>query len=231
MNGIDRYGSSPLTERGSLGGRLLSARAYNALLAGLILVSFVVMGACAQWSSSPAFAAALGRNALAVTIGCLAGSIGGLIAMSVGRSKESLAVSAVGYVLFTATFGFTTSLALAHYSIQDISTALLATAGIVAVFGAAGLLFPRFFAKIQGVLVIALLALLVVEVVLMVMGVDQTFTDIAVILIFCGFIGWDVYRASSDEPTVTNALWYAVEMFLDIINVFLRVLDLIGSRD
>lgn len=230
MNELDQY-ESPFVERSSAGGRLLSARAYNALLAGLILVSFIVMGLCARWSGSPAFALALGENALIVTIGCLVGSIVGLIAMSFGRSRESLGLSVAGYALFTATFGFTTSLALAQYSMQDISTALLATAGIVAVFGAAGLAFPQFFAKIQGVLFVALLALVVVEVVLGLMGVSQSFTDIAVVLVFCGFIGWDVYRASTDEPTVNNAIWYAVEMFLDIINVFLRVLDLIGSRD
>ena len=56
-------------------------------------------------------------------------------------------------------------------------------------------------------------------------------TAIVVILLFCGFIGYDVYRASTALPTFTNALWYAVDLYLDIINVFLRLLALFGRRD
>ncbi len=232
MNELNQY-QGPVAEEPRLraGGKLLSARAYNALLAGLILVSFLVMGVCAQWSSTPEFLRTVGQNALGFTVGTLVGTFGGLIAMRVGRSKESLGISLVGYAVFTVTFGFTTSMALAAYSLESISTALLATAGIVAVFGAAGLAFPRFFARIQGVVGIGLLAVIVVEMVLMFMGISQNVTDIVVIVLFCGFIGYDVYRASTDVPTVANALWYAVEMFLDIINVFLRLLALFGNRD
>ena len=230
MNEINRY-DSPFVERSRSRGRLLSARAYNALLAGLILVSFLIMGACANYASTPGFMLAVAQNGLAALVVTLVGTFGGLIAMGIGRSKESLGLSLAGYVAFTLTFGFTTSLALAQYSIQDISTALLATAGIVAVFGAAGLAFPRFFAKIQGVLMVALLALIVVEAVMFFMGVSQTVTDMVVIVVFCGFIGYDVYCASSDAPTVTNALWYAITMFLDIVNVFLRLLSIFGNRE
>ena len=65
----------------------------------------------------------------------------------------------------------------------------------------------------------------------MLFGVQQTLTDIVVILLFCGFIGYDVHRAATAVPTLTNAVWYAIELYLDIINVFLRLLAIFGRRD
>ena len=168
---------------------------------------------------------------LPLMIACLVGSIGGLILMSVGRSRASLALGVSGFALFTLTFGFTTSIALSAYSMESVANALLATAGIMAVFGALGMAFPSFFARIQGVLAVSLLAVIVVELVMMALGVRQNLTDLVVILLFCGFIGYDVYRASTDAPTLENALWYAIEIYLDVVNVMLRLLSIFGNRD
>ena len=128
----------------------------------------------------------------------------------------------IGYALFTLTFGFSTSLILGMYDMQTISLAFSATAGIMIVFGAAGIMFPQFFQRIQGVLITALIALFVVQLFLMFLGVGQTFIDLAVIVIF---------RASTAVPTVSNALWYAIDLYLDILNVFIRLLSLFGRRD
>ena len=38
----------------------------------------------------------------------------------------------------------------------------------------------------------------------------------------------DFYQAATDEPTVDNAIWYACEIYLDLINIFLRVLNITG---
>ena len=77
----------------------------------------------------------------------------------------------------------------------------------------------------------SLLALIVVQVVMGLMGVSQTGIDLLVIVVFCGFIGYDFYRAMQDEPTLVNAVYNASNLFLDIINVFVRVLSIFGRRD
>ena len=231
-NDLERYGAPVSGGPGisRLAG-VMSRRLYNAVLAGLIVLSFVVMGICAAWASTPSFTRLLASAGLPVRIACLVGSIGGLILMSVGRSRGSLALGVSGFALFTLTFGFTTSIALSAYSMESVANALLATAGIMAVFGALGMAFPSFFARIQGVLAVSLLAVIVVEVVMMALGVRQNLTDLVVILLFCGFIGYDVYRASTDAPTLENALWYAIEIYLDVVNVMLRLLSIFGNRD
>lgn len=232
-NDLDNF-DGPILERtevGCTGGTLLSRRVYNMILSGFVLLSFVIMGCCSLWTTTPSFMSFFLANGFAFLIGSLVASIGGLVVMMIARSRERLGLALVGYALFTLSFGFTTSFGLAQYSMGTIANALLATAGIMAVFGALGMAFPNFFARIQGVLVAGLGALLIVQLVMMFLGVDQTWVDWVVLLVFCGFIGYDVYRASTSAPTLQNALWFAVEIYLDIINVLLRVLSIIGNRD
>lgn len=77
----------------------------------------------------------------------------------------------------------------------------------------------------------ALLGLIIVQLVMMFMGVQQTWVDFVVIVVFCGFIAYDFHRASVDTPTLVNAVYYSSELFLDIINVFIRVLSIFGRRN
>ena len=89
---------------------------------------------------------------------------------------------------------------LSMYSLETISTAFTATAGIMIVFGVAGLAFPRFFERVVGVCALGLFAVIAVELILMLLGVQQTATDLVVIVLFCGFIGYDVHRAATAVP-------------------------------
>ena len=72
---------------------------------------------------------------------------------------------------------------------------------------------------------------IIMLVVMLFMGVSQTWIDFVVIVVFCGFIGYDFHKAMYDEPTLVNAVYNASELFLDIINVFVRVLSILGNRD
>ena len=232
MNELEQYESPIYTEEThGPAPRLISRRMYNLVLTGLVLLSFAIMGACSQMTSTLDFWMFVGRNPMMFTLLTLVGSIGGIITMSIGRARESLTLGMIGYTLFTLTFGFTTSMTLSMYSMESISAAFTATAGIMIVFGLAGIAFQRFFERIVPICCLGLLAIIVVEFALMLFGVQQTLTDIVVILLFCGFIGYDVHRAATAVPTLTNAVWYAIELYLDIINVFLRLLAIFGRRD
>ena len=91
--------------------------------------------------------------------------------------------------------------------------------------------FPKFFQRVYGIGFGILLATILVEIVLMFMGVSQTITDLIVIVVFAGFIGYDTYVATTAPPTLPNAVLMASNLFVDIINVFLRILNILGRRD
>ncbi len=229
-NGVEPY--SPFeAQQTKKPARELSLRSYGLALTGLVLAGFVVMGVCATLFTSPSFLFTVMDHYLGIAIGSAVLSIAGIIMMSVARKNESVGLSLAGYAVFVLSFGFTASSIALVYTSQSISTAFLATAGITAVFACLGIAFPNFFAKIQSILFGGLLAVLLVSVVMSFMGVYTTAIDYVVIAIFCGFIGWDFYKAMSDEPTLVNAVYNASQLFLDIINVFVRVLSIVGRRN
>ena len=105
------------------------------------------------------------------------------------------------------------------------------TSTMAFVFGALGVTFPKFFQRVYGIGFGILLATILVEIVLMFMGVSQTITDLIVIVVFAGFIGYDTYVATTVPPTLPNAVLMASNLFVDIINVFLRILNILARRD
>lgn len=229
-NGVEPY--SPFeAQQAKRPARQLSLRSYGLALTGLVLAGFLVMGLCASLFTSPAFIFTLMDHYFAISFGSAILSIVGIVMMSAARKNESVGLSLAGYAIFVLSFGFTAAAITLSYTSQTISTAFLATAGITAVFACLGIAFPNFFAKIQSILFGGLLAVLLVSVVMAFMGVYTTALDYVVILIFCGFIGWDFYKAMADEPTMVNAVYNASQLFLDIINVFVRVLSIVGRRN
>ena len=49
--------------------------------------------------------------------------------------------------------------------------------------------------------------------------------DFIVALIFCGYIGYDWAEAQTKERTLDNAVDSVVDLYLDIVNLFLRILS------
>lgn len=91
-----------------------------------------------------------------------------------------------------------------------------------------GTLFPRFFASIASALTIALLLVIVVELVeVFILGIHHGVIDWIVVLIFCGYVGVDWGRANQIPKTLDNAIDSAAALYMDIINLFLRILRIL----
>lgn len=209
---------------------LVSRRLYNGLCFALLTVSFAVMFLIYTQVASGALDFLLDSHlSIMLTFaGAFAGTMGGLTVMGAGKKRQSLAISLVGYTLFTLTFGLTLAIGVSQYTTQTIGAALGITCCLTGIFMIAGITFPEFFSSIGHILSLSLIALIAVElVVTMFLHVGQTFFDFATITIFCGFIGYDTYRLAVDDPTVSNAIWHACDIYIDITNILLRVLDLL----
>jgi len=50
-------------------------------------------------------------------------------------------------------------------------------------------------------------------------------------IIFSLYIAYDVYRSQQFPPTIDNAIDSAIDIYLDIINLFLDILEIIGKKD
>ena len=207
------------------GARLLSPRAYNALL-GLVLVYGLVVNYLMVVFIPTGFLNGIGTLTFLVLYfgSCFLG-------IRLFTKSDSPWVSFLGYNLVVVPFGMVVNIVLALYDLGDIQNALAVTGMVTAGMLVAGTLFPVFFLKIEKALFTALLIFVLVEIVQWFFGIRTTrFQDAAVALIFCGYIAVDWGRANRIPRTADNAVDSAAALYMDIINLFLRILRLMGKR-
>lgn len=209
----------------------LSRRMYNLVMGGLVILGFAIIGICAGIATTPGFLYAVYQNYVAIMIGSTVVSFAGIFVISAGMKREGFGMALLGYFMVICSLGFTTGLILPAYNLPSIANAFVGTTLIAALFTLLGASYPQFFMRIQGIAVTALLALIIVGIVGSLMGFAMSWLDYAVILVFCGFIGFDTYRAQQCEPTVKMAIFNAVQIWLDLVNVFIRILSIVGRRD
>lgn len=93
------------------------------------------------------------------------------------------------------------------------------------------LAFPELFKGLGGALAGCLLGLILCEAVLLILRVPQNMTDWVAAGIFSLYIGYDVYRSQQFERTLDNAVDCALDIYLDIANLFIRLLSIMRSKD
>jgi FtsH-binding integral membrane protein len=125
---------------------------------------------------------------------------------------------------------------LAMYDIKEpglVERAAIMTGIVAAVMGASGFMFPNFYRSIGGALFGALIALVVVSFARIFIPAIQGVGIIDYISagIFSLYIGYDMWRASDVPATLDNAVDVAVSLYLDILNLFLDLLRIMGSSD
>ena len=63
-----------------------------------------------------------------------------------------------------------------------------------------------------------------------VFGFKAPIMDWIVIILFCGYVGFDWGRANMIPKTVDNAIDSSAALYMDIINIFIRVLSILGEK-
>jgi hypothetical protein len=140
-------------------------------------------------------------------------------------------VSFLGYNLVVVPFGLIVNLVVSRYDSALVYEAIRITALVTLGMMLLGTLFPRFFARIASALTVALLLVIVVELVeLFILGIHHGVIDWIVVLIFCGYVGVDWGRANQIPKTLDNAIDSAAALYMDIINLFLRILRILGRK-
>lgn len=206
-------------------GHQMTLQKYNAMLAGLLMYGFMV---CAMICSLFAEELRWSNPIALVALYLIGAFIGGYLA---NRSK-SWAVRFIGYNLLVVPAGAVVASCLPYYHYETVLYAVLGTALIAGVMLIAAMVRPQSFEGLGPVLVLSLISVIVVEAVLLIFfGHSSTFIDFAVIIVMAAFIGYDFVQANRAARTANNAIAFAIDLFLDIINIFIRLLSIFGSRD
>ena len=208
------------------GDATMERRTYNLVIGGLLVLGFGILALSSWIVLQPGMAPFVESKGLIVGIVGLVLSIVGMVVIGMGASRKSVGLMLTGYLVFTVAFGATTSIILPYYGIDTITNALMTTVGISLVFTALGAIFPDLFNKLMPVALVTLGVTLLASIVMAFFGGAPTWIDFVTVGVFSIFIGYDTHQASVIEPNMFNAVMAATNIFLDIVNIFLRLLDI-----
>ena len=151
------------------------------------------------------------------------------------RKMQPLTAKLV-YSLYTGFTGLSLGGLFVYYTKSSIAFVFLATAIIVGVFAYIGKHTNMDLTKAGTFLMIALLAIILLELINMFIlnNTLNMILCIACIVIFAGYIAYDIKTAlmmAEAGGFQNDGIYLAFQLFLDFINIFIRLLQLFGKRD
>lgn len=205
------------------GGTIVSASAYNLVIGGITLYG-LIMNAVICYCFQDYF---LNLDFLKVFIGYVVSCFVGIFIVNKANSPV---VAFIGYNLIVLPVGMLVSIIVASFSTTVVFKAVLATALVTMLMIIISSIYPEIFYGLGKTLFLGLLLSIVVEFMMIFFGIETGLLDWIVAMIFCGYIGYDWARANRKEMTMINAVSSAAEIYLDIINLFIRILNILGKK-
>ena len=206
-------------------GTALSENAYNGII-GLTLLWGIGINVLMSLFLTPFI---LGIDFRILIVVYLIGSFG--FSFMVYKSK-SPALSFLGFTGLAVSMGLILVPFIAMYSAAAVYSAFLATGIVVVAMMLLSTIFPAFFLKMGRVLVFALLGAIIVELIFgLLLHFPLGYMDYIVVVIFAGLVGFDWAKAQMYPKTLDNAVDSAADIYVDIINIFIRILSIFGSSD
>lgn len=155
------------------------------------------------------------------------------------QSDIPLPALIASYTAFVALEGMSLSVILAHYSNANITAAFLSTAIAFSGLSIWAYTTKRNLTGMGSFFLVALIGLIVVMILnaFFPMPGLSLLVNIAGVVIFAGLIAYDTqkmrdaYVHSNPNGNARLAIMYAVELYLDFLNMFLFILRLFGSKD
>lgn len=196
----------------------LSNRQYNVTIGLLLLWGFVVNAVMCIFFADVFMAI----NPIALLIGYFVAAVAG-ICMS--RFSNNPVVSFIGYNLVVLPIGAVLSVVLQGYWVTTIIKTLIATIVITLLMIGVAIIKPEIFKSMGLTLFICLTGVVIIELIFLFIGATiPKWWDWLVAALFCGYIGYDWVVAQRKPKTLDNAIDSVVDLYLDIVNLFLRLL-------
>lgn len=158
-----------------------------------------------------------------------------VIFLSARITKMKPITAKISFLLYSFVSGLTFSSIFIIYEVSSILFVFLITSIIFAVFAVIGAVTKLDLTKIGTYLLMALFGVILCTIVNIFLNSASfdLFLSIVVVLIFIGLTAYDVQRISKMGslnmlPEDNLAIYGALELYLDFINLFLRLLQLFG---
>ncbi|MBR6691864.1 MAG: Bax inhibitor-1/YccA family protein [Bacteroidaceae bacterium] len=163
-----------------------------------------------------------------------------VIASRIG--KMSLTTATILFILYSILNGVSMSLIFIIYTETSIAATFFVTAGTFAAISLYGYITKKDLSSWGSILIMGLIGIVIASVVNMFMASETLYWIIsyAGVLVFVGLTAYDTQQIKKalldpnlevDENLNKLALFGALKLYLDFINLFLHLLRIIGGRD
>ena len=140
------------------------------------------------------------------------------------------------YILYSVVTGVTFSTIFITFEMSSIIMVFLITALLFGLLAAYGYFTKRDVTKIGNMLFVALIAIIIISIVNIFLRSSSIELGISIIsvIIFMGYVIYDMnnikYLLSSLDDDKAS-VYGAFQLYLDFINIFIRLLELFGKKD
>ncbi len=190
-------------------------------------------------SQSEAFWNMLATNPSLMWIIIIA-QLGLVILLSARVMHMSMGAATTTFILYSVLTGVTLSSIFMIYNIGTVATAFFVTAGTFFVMSLIGYITRMDLSRIGNILYMMLIGLVIATVVNIFVASTTLYwiTTYVGVIIFVGLIAWDTQKlrniflehGSADEVGQKIALFGALILYLDFINIFLYLLRIFGGN-
>jgi FtsH-binding integral membrane protein len=209
--------------------RVLSAfmsRVYLWMMIGITITGIVAFAV----SNQPQLVMQIAQNKI-LFFGLVALQLGAVLALSVWVQRMSVMMASFVYTLYAALTGLTFSVIFLVYTMQSISSTFFVTAFAFGGLSLFGYTTKRDLGPIGSFCMIGLF-------VPSIMGNSMQLTISSIgVLVFAGLTAYDTQRIKAlslsytgSEMAAKGAIYGALILYLDFINLFLNLLRLMGDR-
>ena len=205
----------------------ISERAFNLIIGGMLLWGFLLNYLTVTLFAQQVIRMVYGMNPLIfLVLYFVLVLIGNVMVV-----KGGPALSFAGYTLIAAPIGMVLCLSLQGVPVNIIKGAVLTTAVVSLSFMIAATLVPGFFLRLGRVLFFSLLFTIIGSLLSALLFHSRGYMAYQWIGagIFSLYIGYDWARANTCARTVDNAIDLSASLYLDIVNLFLRIVSIMSN--
>lgn len=203
----------------------------------LFMVGALLITACTALTISPyiAFRLLSGVNFYIL----IAAELGIVFASNWALRKNNTILAGILFTAYSYLTGVTLSIIFMIYTTASIVAIFATTAAIFAIMAVYGMVTKKDLSSIGNLCLMGLLGIILIGVV-NIFFLKSTMLDTAIsaigVLIFVGLTAYDTQKmkkmvaVSNNQNVNSLALYGAFELYLDFINLFLKLLSLLGKK-
>ncbi|HHZ05370.1 MAG TPA: Bax inhibitor-1/YccA family protein [Clostridiales bacterium] len=185
--------------------------------------------------------AAFMQNNFGLYMAAMVGEIILILVLSLAVRKLPATVAKVLFLVYSALFGVSLAPILMMYEMGSVITVLGMTSLIYLILAVVGLKSKKDMSKLGNILFVGLLGLCVYSILSIFLfrsTLNNTIIGVVGLAIFMGFTVYDSNRIKkyyfsyqgSPEALEKTSICSALQLYLDYVNMFLRILALFGKR-